>query len=323
MNRNSHHAIFDHFRALCLIGLCVATSVHAQATFNVSFDATASALTPTERANITTSLQEAGRRWARLIAVNGTPSIEIEIGVAAIPTANGTSLASQSVGTINGRIVYEQGMAYELQSGLDPNGSGADVHINIGLNYLRNELWFDPNPALRTAPIPANRVDALSVFMHELGHALVYNGWSDVTTGVSPATYQSTFDYWTTPGAPSVFSGPLAIATWGTAPDLTTGNNKHWGNSGGRPAARSTPPAPVQWRDGKPVPQPMSTPPSAQAPDRSDLAPNAVKAGSLIDQLMNGVVYYYQTRYDISPLDIAVLADTGITLDSIFRNGFE
>lgn len=308
--------------ALWALGMFWCTSAGAQVVFNVSFDNTASALTSAERDNLTTHLQEAGRRWASLIAIGGARSIEIEVGIAGIATANGTSLGSMAIATVGGRTIYEQGLAYELESGTDPNGATPDVHINFGLTYLRNVMWFDPDPAQRSAPIPANRIDALSVCLHELGHALVYNGWSDLTTGQSPATYQSTFDLWTTPGAPSVFSGPTAIATWASAPDLTTGNNKHWGNPANRPTAAMTTPTPqaVQWRDGAPLPNPMSAPASGNAPP-----PNAAArpAASLIDQLMNGVVFYYQNRYDISPLDIAVLKDTGIALDAIFANGFE
>jgi hypothetical protein len=44
---------------------------------------------------------------------------------------------------------------------------------------------------------------------------------------------------------------------------------------------------------------------------------------SLIDQLMNGVVFYRGTRYDISALDIGVLKDVGLMTDGIFSNGFE
>lgn len=302
--------------APCLLAMAPAS---AQVTLNVSFDGTAAALTSTERSNVTAHLQQVGQRWARLIAIDGARSIEVEVGVAAIATANGSSVVSVPIGTIGARTIYEQGLAHELVTGIDPNGSAPDVHVNIGLAYLRNELWFDPNPMLRTAPIPANRIDAFSVFLHELGHALVYNGWSDSTSGQSPPTYASTFDYWTAPGAPSVFSGPAAIAAWGIAPDLTTGNNKHWGNAANRHAApvRTQPAQPVQWRNGAPVPIPVSAPPGSQAPAALRTA------ASLLDQLMNGVVFHYQQRYDISALDIAVLKDTGIALDGVFADGFE
>jgi hypothetical protein len=44
---------------------------------------------------------------------------------------------------------------------------------------------------------------------------------------------------------------------------------------------------------------------------------------SLIDQLMNGVVFYRGTRYDISALDVGVLKDVGLATDDLFSNGFE
>lgn len=306
--------------ALCLSAPVALPQAHAQAVFPVTFDATATALTGSERAAITSHVQEAGRRWAKLLVLAGAPSIEVEIGVANISTANGSSTTSAAVATINGRTIYAQGMAAELVNGIDINGVQPDVHINIGLDYLRNQIWFDPDPAARNAPMPANRVDALSVFLHELGHALVYNGWADNTTGVPPDTYESTFDLWITPGAPSVFSGPRAVASWGQAPDLTTGNNKHWGNSSLRVLPLPARAQPTQWRAGRPVPAPAAVPPTAPPAAQR---PAAIAAGSLILQLMNGVVFYAQHRYDISSLDIAVLEDTGILLDRVFSNGFE
>lgn len=307
--------------------LAAPAQASAAAVFDVSFDASTSMLTTTEKANITTHLQEAGRRWAALLAIDGARSIEIQVSIAAIPTADGASATTQAIGAVGDRTLYEQGVAYELETGIDPNGDAPDALIRFGLDYLRNQLWFDPAPGERTAPIPANRVDALSVCLHELGHAIVYNGWSDLVTGVSPAGYWSTFDRWTTPGAPSVFSGAGAIASWGGAPDLTTGNNKHWGNPDDMrfsAAPIESIATPVQWRDGAPVPPLLPVPPSAELSieaqhRRSD--PDA--QASLVDQLMNGVVFYYQHRYDISALDIATLEDTGIRLDRIFRAGFE
>lgn len=309
--------------ACALVGAAPAS---ATVVFDVSFDASTSALTTTEKANITSHLREAGRRWSALFAIDGPRSIEIQVSLANIPTADSSSVAAQAVGSVDGRTIYEQGMAYELETGIDPNGAAPDAQIRFGLDYLRNQLWFDPAPGERTAPIPANRIDALSVCLHEFGHMLVYSGWSDLVTGVTPPTYGSTFDRWTTPGSPSVFSGPAAIAHRGSTPDLTTGNNKHWGNSGDTALASAAAPRiePVQWRDGSPVPPLLPVPPSAELSieaQHRQLDPEA--QASLLDQLMNGVVFYYQHRYDISALDVAVLEDTGVRLDRIFGNGFE
>ncbi len=322
--------VFTRWLGIGALALALSAPVSAQVVFEVTFDASAAGLTGTERANLTSHLQEAGRRWLRVIDHVNTATITFQVSVSDVPTANGGSNWTGSVGVIAGRQTWEQGAAYELRTGQDQNGDYHDVTIIVGLNYLRNELWFDPDPANRTAPVPVNQTDALSVMLHEVGHALAYNGWADLTTGVPPATYWSTFDRWFQPGAPSLFTGPAAVASWGTSPDLTTGNNKHWGN----PVNAS------QWAllhghshgqapwllDGAPVSHlgcglaiGVDAPPSADPVDHG-----AERGGpSLIDELMNGVVYYRGTRYDISPLDRATMIDVGLRGDTIFVNGFQ
>jgi hypothetical protein len=54
------------------------------------------------------------------------------------------------------------------------------VIIRFNTNYLRDELWFDLNPNPRTGPVPTNCTNAMSVCLHEIGYALVYNGWVDL-----------------------------------------------------------------------------------------------------------------------------------------------
>lgn len=297
----------------------------AQVTATVNFNATAATLTATERADVTSHLQEAVRRWARLLAIDGPRSIEIDVGIADIPTADCAAGTSVEIGTIDGRRTYELGLATELRSGIDPNGAEPDANVRFGLTYLRNELWFDPDPAARTAAVPSDRTDAISVAIHEIGHAIAYAGWADVVTGVPPAAYWSTFDRWMIPGRPTRFAGPYAVAAWGSAPDLTTGNNKHWGNRVAQiatPMAASPPARPVEWRRGVPLLPPVPAPPSIDLPAHGVEDTDAVQA-SLVDQLMNGVVFYRGRRYDLSPLDLAVLRDVGLTLDRIFANAFD
>ena len=159
------------------------------------------------------------------------------VAIDASPTANGASATAVEVPGVGGRSTYEQGVASELRTGVDPNGAAPDALITVGLAYLRNELWFDPDPLARTAPVPADRTDAQSVFLHEFGHILAYNGWADADSGQPPAGYWSVFDRWIQPGSPSRFLGPAALAAWGSAPDLTVGNIDHWGNPGQRAIA--------------------------------------------------------------------------------------
>lgn len=305
---------------VCAAHGLLATPAQAQVTFPVSFDSSANPLTASERAAVISHTQAAGRRWAEALGISGPRSIEVEIGLADIATANGASLTAAFVGVVAGRDTFEQGMAAELRTGVDPNGASADVRINFSLTYLRNELWFDPDPLARSLPVPIDRTDAQSVFLHEFGHAIAYNGWAN-GQGVPPSGFWSLFDRWMQPGSPTRFVGPAVLSEWGSAPELTTNNISHWGN--GMPRASAAPKTrPVQWRHGAPVPHfdcdhlvPMDRP-----ADGSKIA----QGNSLIAQLMNGVVFYRGTRYTISGLDEAVLIDVGLLSQTrLFGNGFE
>ncbi|MEO8011102.1 MAG: hypothetical protein ABI650_05615 [Dokdonella sp.] len=64
-------------------------------------------------------------------------------------------------------------------------------------------------------------------------------------------------------------------------------------------------------------------PASVDAPSSSDPDRAPRLGATLIDQLMNGVVFYRGTRYHITPLDRAILLDAGLLGDAIFANGFE
>lgn len=221
---------------------------------------------------ITASMQAAGTEWNRRLA--GSGSLEVEIVIEpGIPTANGASVTSGFVRNNGTRDIFEQGAAYEIRTGVDPNGADRDIRIRIGAAYLTNDLWFDPNPQTRTDPIPANRIDAISVFIHELGHAFVFNGWMNGTTGVLPPGYMSTFDEQVqASGGNFFFAGPNAVGRYGSPIPITYGNPFHLGNNLPRPGSE------------------------------------------LLPDLMNGVIFYYQTRYYISPLDLEVTRDIGVAI---------
>jgi hypothetical protein len=313
-----HHRSRRLVAATLLLGC---TPLCAQVTFPVEFDATASGLNETERAYLTSHLQEAGRLWVAPLEIGGARSIEVLVAIDdTILYSNGASVTTAFVGTVGGRDTFEQGAAHELRTGTDPNGATPDIRININTTYLRNELWFDPNPVFRVFPVPQDRTDAMSVMLHELGHALAYNGWAD-GQGVPPPTFWSTFDQWIAPGAPSLFMGPAVVAHWGTVPDLTTGNIHHWANASALPRSKRAAHPPIVFVNGAPVPMhgcdgpvPMDV---SSAHARGNLPPG------LVYELMNGVVFYRGSRYDISALDIAALRDAGLPVLRVFGSGFE
>jgi hypothetical protein len=295
----------------------------AQVSFPVAFDGSAVVLDSSERMQLVAHLQEAGRRWSRTLRVDGPRSIEIQVVVSdTVARASGSSLASAFVSSDGSRDTYEQGAAYELRTGADANGRNPDVRITISPSYLRQELWFDPDPSTRMAPVPKTRTDAMSVLLHELGHALAYNGWAD-GTGQAPPAYWSTFDRWMIAGVPTLFDGPAALAHLGSRPDLTGGNVHHWANPEARPMKAATPHGLTRWSQGRPVPHPACDG-MPSVPASGDTLKGTLPAG-LLYELMNGVVFYRGARYDISALDRAALRDAGLPVDPdpIFAGGFE
>ena len=220
----------------------------------------------------------AGQTWSQHFAGDFSGvDLTVSINFAALATSSGRSLSSAFVGTSgSGLTLWEQGAAHELRTGFDVNGALPDIEFNIGaIGYLQSELWFDPDPLLRTAAVPVDRTDAMSVLLHEWGHALGFNGWMDGHTGALPGSFASTFDAsigaQTGPGGVAlVFQGPLAMGLYGAAVPLTFGNYAHLGNSSGQGGA------------------------------------------DLIPDLMNGEVFYRGTRYEVSALDLAMLADVGL-----------
>jgi hypothetical protein len=218
---------------------------------------------------IVSNVLAAGARWSQFLL--GDATIDLLIRFGQIPTATGNSITSGFVrnnGTFN---VFDQGAAAEVRTGVDPNGADPDGLINIGTNYLVNELAFDPHPTLRSDPIPTGRTDALSIFLHEIGHVLAINGFRDEFDGSLPGDFESTFDEQTIfDGTDFFFTGPRATALYGKPVPLTFGNYRHLGNE----------------------------PPRLG----SDLIPD----------LMNGVVLFRETRYDISALDVEILCDVGV-----------
>jgi hypothetical protein len=225
-------------------------------------------------APIETNLAAALNEYSRFLVSNTPSSIQIEISFSpSVTRSTGYSATSVFVGNVGGVNVYTQSVASEIATGVDPNGTTPDLYLKFQPSYLVNELWFDPTPVQRSAPVPADKTDAYSVILHELTHALGFNGWRDGTTGslAGSPPYESTFDKWETfDGTNLFFTGPAAEANYDGPVPITFGNNFHIGNESPRPG--------------------------------SDLIPD----------MMNGVVYERGTRYDLSPLDRAILSDAGV-----------
>ncbi|MFZ4575062.1 MAG: hypothetical protein ACOYN0_11730, partial [Phycisphaerales bacterium] len=198
-------------------------------TFVVTLDPAAVGLQPF-RTQILACMEAACARWGQVL--NGA-NVTIEVSVLEnnqFPRATGYSLTSAFVRQEGGLRIYEQAVAHEVRTGVDPNGNLPDLIVTLNQSYTSGELWFDPAPGTRTLPVPTNRTDAVSVFLHEIGHAVAFNGWRDNTSGQLPDDYASTFDAHTEPGVPQWFSGPISVARYAGSVPLTYANAKHVGN---------------------------------------------------------------------------------------------
>lgn len=185
---------------------------------------------------ISAALLAAGAEWSQYIV--GNARLDVQVIVDSTISRAAARSATSSYLFHNGQVsLYDQGAAAEIRTGIDPNGLTADIELFLSPSYLANELWFDPDPLARTAPVPTTRTDAVSVFMHELGHAIGFNGWRDERTGALPG-YASQFDALTVfDGTNFFFHGPEAIKEYGAPVPLTYGNIFHLGNNAPRPGS--------------------------------------------------------------------------------------
>lgn len=179
---------------------------------------------------ITQHVDAAMASWGRYLVGNAHIDVEVQVTDSVLAAA-ASSRASSYVGQSGGIYVYEAGMAVKVNQGIDVNGTTPDVEILFNPGYLRNELWFDPDPYLREALVPIDKTDAMSIFIHEIGHALGFNGWGGHVDGSLPANYASTWDIQTRfDGSELFFTGANARSIYGGDVPVTIGNNYHIGN---------------------------------------------------------------------------------------------
>jgi hypothetical protein len=221
---------------------------------------------------ITNDLNGAAAQWETLFVSGNASTLNLNVVFDNSPTANSASSFVTPLYNVGPTWVYQQGAVDAVVYGIHNSWGPYDAQLHIGTSYLTNDLWFDPNPA-NIDPVPINKTDAESVFLHEFGHIFGFEGYRDPSTGALWFNAESTFDtlisflnnslYFTGSDAEAVYGGPVP---------LTVGNIYHVGNPSG---------------------------------PGSDLE---IYPGDL----MNGNVFYTGTRYSISDLDVAMFADLGL-----------
>jgi len=249
--------------------------------FNVRIEDLPAALAP-QQAIIQAHIVTAARLWTDLVETKAC-EIQIVFGIRDVVDGDpkklgyGKSRRSVSFGqTRQGdKSVAEQGWASLLRTGRHPQVGEPDVEIGFQSAYVIREFWWDPDPIARTMPVPRGKLDALSVILHELGHAMAFNGWIDPDTGKPRGRYLSTYDRWVQwDGRDFHFGGPEAVRICGKPILLahSVNNYHHLGE------------------------------------ERADVPIDPV----LRNDLMTGYHFQWAKRYSITPLDAAILQDCGI-----------
>jgi hypothetical protein len=286
---NGYHAAMppttrrrDHVLLLSLLLLLAATPTLAQVEYTVTTLDLPAAVRPLEPL-IKANLIAAARGWSDYVEAKPC-RVVITFRLdrdAASGRGSGRSAVTTRLGNQKhaGYLVSEQGWASMMRTGVDPNGDEPDIEIVFEPDYFTT-LWWDPRPDLRTARVPAGKLDAFSVVLHELGHALAFNGWMDPKTGEIPGKFVSSYDrHVKFDGRNFFFTGPEAVKLWGgPVPLARSHNNYHHVGESDTTVGRD----------------------AALKPD-----------------LMNGIVMQYGQRYDVSLLDLGILRDCDIPLKPV------
>src|SRR5438067_7649546 len=160
--------------------------------FSVSLDTAKSpdlaSLSAAEQQAVLDTMNAAANVWSwYLTAANITLDLSIIVDDSLfsgnVLAQGGPDVFYSTGSTFGGKTVYIADTAVKLQTGQDRNGSTADLSMSLTTNSIENKLYFktDPNGA-----VPSNRSDALSVFLHEIGHGLgiLYTGDDPNFSGV-------------------------------------------------------------------------------------------------------------------------------------------
>lgn len=222
------------------------------------------------------------REWGRYLSGQGTLTVELRVQATSTGRMAGASTSNVTVGpcahTASCTVVEEQSI-HRLRTGADnPAMRGVpDAHIDIAPDYWTQQVWVDPDPIGRTAAVPNNRLDCVSLFTHELGHAFGFTGFRDLQTFQPTSGFQSLYDDQIVRTATTLtFEGPLTKADFGAIPLTRTNSTQnvyHYGDT-------STPSA-------------------------------------IDKLLMNGIAYEYGHRYRVQKLDVRMVQDLGMPVHDL------
>lgn len=191
----------------------------------IEFEDLGNALNPSQRELLEANIREGFNAWATLINSNSEVRALVKITKTAYGRADCASTSNTTTKTENGIAIVEESTAYKLRTGKAVDPSRPDLIVQVEPHFLAQELWLDPQPQLKTASVPIGKIDAVSVFSHEFGHAIGFQSFRDVVSGEPAPHHMTLFDSFTLKqGAKVVFTGPNILKTMGKTIEITTNN---------------------------------------------------------------------------------------------------
>lgn len=196
-----------------------------------------------QRSAVESNVKAALDEWAKHIV--GIDRLVIRIVVKGTHNGRfgGRGTRNVEIGTYEGKPICEDCAPHKLRTGNAIDVVDGEIEISPDSTYFRDEIFLDDDPSSRTAQIPANKLDGISVFTHEIGHILGINGHlnrksnppGEVLGGYSP--YDK---YVRIRGKSVVFVGPETEKSFGQSLPLMIndteehrgGNLYHYGNPG-------------------------------------------------------------------------------------------
>jgi hypothetical protein len=178
------------------------------------------------------------------------------------------------------KTLIMEGAASQIAGVGKPSATGISIDLPAN-EYLTTKVWFDPDPVGRSQRVPPGLVDGVTLFLHEMAHALGFNGRlvfdrGDAQWGQPKGEEVSRYDEWVRiEGRNFFFHGPSAMAA----------------------------------NDGLKVPLSDNVDPNN---DYTHLGNDAGRCAACRSDLMTGFPWEVGRRYAISPLDLAILEDVGL-----------
>src|SRR5688572_821635 len=117
------------------------------------------------------NIHAAFREWANFIRSDSTLIGKLKIETTSTGRAAAASTSNIAIDTFLGRKVLEESAVHKIRTGKSVKPGEPDLIIQIDPIYMVKEMWLDPRPTVRRDPVPRDKLDAVTVFSHEFGHA--------------------------------------------------------------------------------------------------------------------------------------------------------